>query len=87
MKEQRLMTIRNMGEKGVQEILFKTSVIFDYYDRHKKKEEKSSTEVELEMLKEELATVQAEIQRLDDRTDELLFKLQENLNNILKGGL
>lgn len=84
--KQILSKIRNLGKKGLQEVIFKTSIVFDYYDRHKKKEENASEDEILEALNEELAQVRAEIQRLNARTDEILAKIQEKMLTNKKGG-
>ena len=84
--EQKLSRIRNLGAKGLQEILLKTSIVFEYYDRHKKKEENSKEDETLESLKEELAQVRAEIERLNARIDEILAKIQEKTLTYKKGG-
>lgn len=88
-REQKLLKCRNMGEKSLQEILFKTSIVIDYYDKKKKKQEeaKLTEEETLESLNEELAQVRAEIQRLNARTDEILAKIQEKMLTQNKGGV
>lgn len=86
-KEEKLLDIKNMGEKGVKEVIVKSSIILDYYDRHKNIDERKAKEEELKTLYEELDQVQAEIRRIEERSDELLFKLQEKLHAILKGGI
>lgn len=82
-----LCHIRNSGPSSVEEIIFKTTIVIDYYD---KKAEKSKTFTEdetIESLNKELLQVRAEIQRLNARSDEILAKIQEKMLKKGKGGV
>lgn len=79
-----LYRIKNSGDSTVQEIIFKTTILTDFYD----KKEKTTTEDEtIEALERELDQVRAEIQRLNTRTDEILAKIQQKKQEKAKGGV
>ena len=98
-----LRRIRNMGPVGIEEVINKTQIVFDYHDRHKAKETESSdvekhhehsntetashTGETLESLNEELLRLREEMQRLTARTDEILSKIQQKMMEQSKGGV
>lgn len=85
--EFKLRTIRNLGTLGIEQIMFKTSIILNYYE-NKKNNEKNMTEDEtIESLTKELLQTKEEIQRLNSRVDEILLKIQEKTLGKKKGGL
>jgi len=101
-REIELLRIRNMGDNGVTEIVNKTQIVFDYHERHKKKEsessEKTSSDVSqsntnpdagesLESLNEELLKLREEMRNLTARTDAVLAKIQQKMMEQTKGGV
>lgn len=78
-KEAKLYRLRNAGDLVVQEIIFKMSIITDFYDE-KEKKETSAKDKTIEELKEELIQIRTEIQRLNTRTDEISAILQEKID-------
>ena len=82
-----LYRIRNAGESIVQEIIYKTTIVTDFYDKKEKQQENANEDETIEALNEELAQVRAEIQRLNARTDEILAKIQEKMLEKGKGGV
>ena len=98
-----LRRIRNMGQVGIEEVINKTQIVFDYHDRHKSKETESSdiekhqgisdsetsgtNDETLESLNEELLRLKEEMQRLTVRTDEILSKIQQKMMEQSKGGV
>ena len=85
--ESKLHRIRQAGDTMVQEIMFKTTIVTDFYDKKEKKVETSTEDETIEALREELAEVRTEIQRLNARTDEILAKIQEKMVEKDKGGV
>lgn len=83
----KLYHIRNAGNKAVQEILLKMTILTEFYDKKEKKEATATEDDTIEALNEELAQVRAEIQRLNARTDEILAKIQEKMLEKNKGGV
>ena len=86
-RESILYNIRNSGNSIVQEIIFKTTIVTDFYDKKKAKEETATEDETIEGLNEELTQIRAEIQRLNARTDEILAKIQEKMLEKSKGGV
>ena len=82
-----LYRIRTVGESTVQEIIYKTTIVTDFYDKKEKKQETATEDETIVSLNEELAQVRAEIQRLNARTDEILAKIQEKMLEKNKGGV
>ena len=82
-----LYRIRNAGEAIVQEIIYKTTIVTDFYDKKEKKQETATEDETIVSLNEELAQIRAEIQRLNARTDEILAKIQEKMLDKNKGGV
>ncbi len=101
MREELLFRLRNMGKNSVAEIINKTQIVLDYHDRHQKKQESETSqtgnpklvvpnnegEETLESLNEELIRLRLEIQRLNDRTDVVLAKIQQKMKEQSKGGV
>ena len=85
--EYSLYQIRNAGNTTVQEILFKTAIVIDYYDKKTEKSKLATDDETIEALNEELSQVRAEIQRLNARTDEILAKIHERMLEKIKGGV
>lgn len=86
-RESQLYQFRNAGKKVVQEILLKMTILIDFYDKKEKKASTATEDETIKALNEELAQVRAEIQRLNERTDEILAKIQERMEEKNKGGV
>ncbi len=82
-----LCHIRNSGPSSVEEMIFKTTIVIDYYDKKAEKSETFTEDETIESLNEELVQVRAEIERLNARTDEILAKIQEKMLEKGKGGV
>ena len=83
----KLHHISDAGDKVVQEILLKMTILTDFYDKKEKKESTATEDETIKALNEELVQVRAEIQRLNARTDEILAKIQEKMLEKNKGGV
>ena len=72
------MRFRNMGVKTKQELLFKTSIIFDYYDRHKDVLISGQTDEEkLNNLRIKKDQLEKEIERLNRELDIILDEIKK----------
>ena len=85
--EHKLKMIRNMGATSVEQILYKTSVIMNYYENKEEQEQIMTEDETIEELTKELEETRTEIQRLNSRIDEILLKIQEKTLGKKKGGL
>lgn len=84
---EKLHHISDAGDKVVQEILLKMTILTDFYDKKEKKVSTATEDETIKALSEELVQVRAEIQRLNARTDEILAKIQEKMLEKNKGGV
>lgn len=78
-RERKFGRIRNAGVGVVNEIMIKTSIVIDFYDEKRKKEINLNEDETIDALNQELIQIREEIQRLNNRTDEIISKIQEKM--------
>lgn len=95
--EDKLGKMRNLGEKGINEILVKANIIIRFYHLNDKKiiasnlkddtEENSLNSSEFEELYKELQSLREERAKLDSEIDMVLEKIQRKLQNKNESGV
>ena len=78
--------LRNVGKVVAQELVFKITILVNYYDSKKKNEEAATEDEIIEALNQELTLIREEMQRLNTRTDEIILEIKERLEKRNKGG-
>lgn len=77
----------NVGAEIAQELMFKGTIVTQFYANKKAKEESATEDETIELLSEELTQIRNEIQRLNARSDEIIAKIQEKMLEKNKGGI